>query len=116
MSDIKTINILPNELLDNILYIVGREWVCLLKCVNRKWWHIVKSISERYMFKLYIPIPYTHIYNSINLLSWTLNTQNSYYYVIQRYKENIRYLARAGFNDVTSIQKFLCFEGFLAIK
>jgi len=31
-------------------------------------------------------------------------------------EENIRYLTRAGFKDITSVQKFLCFEGFLAIK
>mgnify|MGYP001292532383 CR=1 FL=1 len=31
-------------------------------------------------------------------------------------EENMRYLERAGFKDIVSIQKFLCFEGFLAIK
>ena len=30
--------------------------------------------------------------------------------------ENKRYLKRAGFKDILSIQKFLCFEGFLAVK
>jgi tRNA (cmo5U34)-methyltransferase len=30
--------------------------------------------------------------------------------------ENVQYLKRAGFNDILSIQKFLCFEGFLAVK
>ncbi|MEO6093127.1 MAG: methyltransferase domain-containing protein [Novosphingobium sp.] len=29
---------------------------------------------------------------------------------------NIDLLARAGFKDVTTVQKYLCFEGFLAIK
>ena len=29
---------------------------------------------------------------------------------------NLDMLARAGFKDVTSVQKYLCFEGFLAIK
>ena len=31
-------------------------------------------------------------------------------------EENIRYLKRAGFKDIMSVQKFLCFEGFLAVK
>ena len=31
-------------------------------------------------------------------------------------EENTNYLTRAGFKDILSIQKFLCFEGFLAIK
>lgn len=31
-------------------------------------------------------------------------------------EENINYLKRAGFKDILSIQKFLCFEGFLAVK
>ena len=26
------------------------------------------------------------------------------------------YFARAGFKDIMSVQKFLCFEGFLAVK
>ena len=29
---------------------------------------------------------------------------------------NLDLLARSGFVDVTTIQKYLCFEGFLAIK
>ena len=31
-------------------------------------------------------------------------------------KENLNFLKRAGFKDYVSIQKYLCFEGFLAIK
>ena len=31
-------------------------------------------------------------------------------------EENIKYLKRSGFKDISSIQKFLCFEGFIAIK
>ena len=31
-------------------------------------------------------------------------------------KGNIDMLQRAGFNDINIIQKYICFEGFLAIK
>ena len=31
-------------------------------------------------------------------------------------KANIQMLKRAGFKDVSSVAKFICFEGFLAIK
>ena len=31
-------------------------------------------------------------------------------------QDNLDLLGRAGFKDVTSIQKYICFEGFLAVK
>jgi tRNA (cmo5U34)-methyltransferase len=50
----------------------------------------------------------THIYNKSLSLRGVLEPYTT--------KANIDFLKRAGFTDITSVMKFSCFEGFLAIK
>ena len=69
---------------------------------------------QDYMSQLYMEFKLKNNFTPDNIIA----KQRSLKKILEPFSTNanIEMLKRAGFSDVMSIYKFICFEGFLAIK